>query len=447
MTTQEIDFFTLRRWQEPIWDCLSRKIVGVVHRRAGKTTLFQKRGLLTATTADRRHLPVSRRRLQANPPRVIHVLPSSIMWKRTGMWDALVMSAADIPGAQVAVTDKRIILPNGGVYQTGGMDEPDRWRGGYADLVIEDEADDVPAGGLDMVVVPMLTDFQGQRIKIGTPKGHGRLAEAYDKAGSDESASRFLLTWKDTNVFTSEEIEVIRRDMDDEEFEQEYNCSFTSPNSGSYYGKLLDVAIAEDRVRKVTYDPNLPVHTCWDLGMDDSTAIWCFQRSPGGEWRWLRYYEDNGQQLKDYAKYLHSLPYVYGKHYLPHDIEVRELGSGSRRITLMGLGIKPIIVVPAANPADRISAVKSILGRSYWDQDGCALGLKKLRAYRREWNDHMGIFRAEPVHDSASHCADAFGTGVQGSRDPENENKPKVPPYVPRVPLARPRTSGTWMSR
>jgi phage terminase large subunit len=446
MTTLEIDFFNLRRWQEPIWDCLSRNIVGVVHRRAGKTTLFQKRGLMTAAMADRVHIPLAKRRLKDNPPRVIHILPSSIMWVRTGMWDALVRAADDIPGARVAITDKRIILPNGGVYQTGGMDEPDRWRGGYADLVIEDEADDVTAGGLDMVVIPMLMDYEGQRIKIGTPKGHGRLADAYHKAGDDPNVSRFLLKWSDTGVFSQEQIEVIRRDMDDEEFEQEFNCSFTAPNSGSYYGRWLDAALREDRIRKVTWDPRLPVYTCWDLGMDDSTAIWWFQRSPGGEWRWLEYHEDNGPGLDHYARLVLSKPYTYGRHFLPHDVEVRELTNGgqSRRMFLSGLNIKPISVVPAANPADRVSAVRNILPRSFFDVQGCEVGLKKLRAYRRQWNEHMGVWRADPVHDGASHGADAIGTGVQGSRNPENENKPKLAPYVPK---AIPRLTGSWMGR
>jgi hypothetical protein len=364
------------------------------------------------------------------------------MWKRTGMWDSLVRAANAVPGAVIAVGDKRVILPNGGVYQTGGMDEPDRWRGGYADLIIEDEADDVTASGLDMVVIPMLADYDGQRVRIGTPKGNGRLAAAYDKC---DPSARFLLTWKDTGVFTEEQIAKIRDDMDPEEFEQEFNCSFTSPNSGSYYGKWLDEVIRDGRVCRVTYDPKLPVFTAWDLGMDDSTAIWWFQRSPGGEWRWLEYHEDSGQGFDYYAKLLHSKPYVYGKHYLPHDIEVRELSAGgkSRRTMLTGLGVKPIFVVPAANPADRVSAVRQILPRSWFDSKGCEVGLKKLRGYRRQWNEHMGVWRAEPVHDGASHGSDAIGTGVQGSTDPENVAKPILPPFVHR-PI--PPTSGGWAS-
>ena len=87
-----------------------------------------------------------------------------------------------------------------------------------------------------------------------------------------------------------------------------------------------------------------------------------------------------------------------------------------------------------------------IMPRSWFDKDGCAEGLKKLRAYKRQWNEQMGIWRAEPVHDSASHSADAFGTGVQGSTDPENESRPKIAPYISRALLVS-QTGGAWMAR
>lgn len=433
--------FAPRPWQIPLIECQALSIVAVVHRRAGKSTAFVWRGLRKALTHQRQHIPSGKRNLRADPPRVVHVLPGQVMWKRTGLWDKVTRAAETIPGSVVMKSEMRVVLPNGGVYQCGGMDKPDSWRGGYADEVIEDEADDVVASGLDMVVEPMLSDYQGSRVKIGTPKGNGRLAEAYDSANPD---ARFLLPYQSTGVLSTEQIARLRESLDAEEFAQELECSFTAPNSGSYYGKWLDAAALDQRITRVLYDPKLPVHTCWDLGMDDSTAIWWFQRSPGGEWRWLEYFEDSGPGLDFYAKMVREKPYVYGRHFLPHDVEVRELTNGgqSRRLYLKGLGINPISVVAAANPADRVTASRNVLPRSWFDAKGCETGLKKLRAYRRQWNEHMGVWRAEPVHDGASHCADSFGTGVQGSVSPEVENKPKLPPYVPpRIPPS----PGAWM--
>ena len=442
MTSQVVTLpFSPRPWQIPLIECAALSMVAVVHRRAGKSTAFVWRGLRKALTHQRQHIPESRRNLRADPPRVVHVLPGQVMWKRTGLWDKVTRAAETIPGAVVMKSEMRVVLPNGGVYQCGGMDKPDSWRGGYADEVIEDEADDVVASGLDMVVEPMLSDYEGARIKIGTPKGNGRLAQAYDEAPEN---ARFLLPYQTTGVLSTEQIQRLRESLDAEEFAQELECSFTAPNSGSYYGKWLDAAAVDQRITRVLYDPKLPVHTCWDLGMDDSTAIWWFQRSPGGEWRWLEYFEDSGPGLDFYAKMVREKPYVYGRHFLPHDVEVREMTNGgqSRRLYLKGLGINPISVVAAANPADRVTASRNALPRSWFDAKGCETGLKKLRAYRRQWNEHMGVWRAEPVHDGASHCADSFGTGVQGSVNPEVENKTKLPPYVPpRIPP----TPGAWL--
>lgn len=423
--------FCPRPWQIPLLEDKRRQMVAVVHRRAGKSTAFIWRGLRKALTEDRRHIPPHRRNLRADPPRVVHVLPAQVMWQRTGLWDKVARAAENIPGAVPWKSVLRVELPNGGVYQCGGMDRPDSWRGSYADEVIEDEADDVIAAGLDMVVEPMLADYDGARVKIGTPKGNGRLQAAYDAAAHTPGTSRYLLPWQMTGALDAAQIERLRATLDPEEFEQELGCSFTAPNSGSYYGKWLDEALRDERICRVTYDPRLPVHTCWDLGMDDYTAIWWFQRSPGGEWRWLEYYEDNRSSLETYAKIVHAKPYAYGRHYLPHDVEVQELGTGkSRRQTLQGLNIKPIKVVPAANPADRVSAARMILPRSFFDAKGCEVGLKRLRGYRRQWNEHMGVWRADPVHDQSSHCADALGTGVQGSTDPDREaDRPRIPAY------------------
>src|SRR5450631_4253100 len=122
-------------------ECRAPAMVAVVHRRAGKSTAFVWRGLRKALTEDRRHIPAGRRNLKADPPRVVHVLPAQVMWQRTGLWDKVARAAEMIPGAVPMKSVLRVELPNGGVYQCGGMDKPDSWRGGYAAEVIEDEAD------------------------------------------------------------------------------------------------------------------------------------------------------------------------------------------------------------------------------------------------------------------------------------------------------------------
>ncbi len=248
--------FAPREWQIPLIEDRKRSMVAVVHRRAGKSTAFVWRGLKKALTEDRAHIPERRRNLTADPPRVVHVLPAQVMWQRTGLWDKVARAAEMIPGAVAFKSVLRVELPNGGIYQCGGMDKPDSWRGGYADEVVEDEADDVIASGLDMVVEPMLADYSGSRIKIGTPKGNGRLAAAYDAAGHDDNSSRYLLPWQETGALDTAQVQRLRETLDEEEFAQELECSFNAPNSGSYYGRWLDDAMKQDRITRVPMTQN-----------------------------------------------------------------------------------------------------------------------------------------------------------------------------------------------
>jgi hypothetical protein len=167
--------FAPRAWQRPLIEDRARNIVAVVHRRAGKSTAFIWRGLRKAMTEERLHIPAHRRNLESDPPRVVHVLPAQVSWQRTGLWDKVALAAQKIPGAVAWKSVFRVELPNGGVYQCGGMDKPDSWRGGYADEVIEDEADDVIASGLDMVVEPMLSVRQLQATAMTVEVDDGTL--------------------------------------------------------------------------------------------------------------------------------------------------------------------------------------------------------------------------------------------------------------------------------
>lgn len=392
--------FTPRSWQIPLINDPGRRIVAVVHRRAGKSTGLMWRGIKRALSIPR----------TSPPPRVIHTLPYQVQWDRTGLWDRLASAGRDIPGAKVMKSEMRIILPNGATYQAGGMDKPDSWRGGYADEVILDEYDDTQAEGQATAIEPMLADFDGVLVRSGTPKGYGRLKSAYERAGAVNGWSRYLLRWQDTHALTDDAILSLRSEMTAEEFAQEMECSFETPNSGAYFARELQIAEAEGRIGAVPYDPRLPVWTSWDLGMDDSTAIWFVQMSPGGEIRWIDYHEAGGVGLETYAAECSRRGYTYAKHILPHDVDVRELGTGVSRLeVLTKLGVRPIKIVPAMKPIERINALRMMLSRSRFDAVKCRDGLKALWHYRREWNPGAEMFRPNPVHDWSSHSADSAG--------------------------------------
>ena len=176
---------------------------------------------------------------------------------------------------------------------------------------------------------------------------------------------------------------------------------------GAIYGSEIKLAQDQDRIGRVQVDPSLPVHTYWDLGIGDSTAIW-FAQFHLSEKRIVDYFEASGEGLPFYKRVLDEKGYLYGKHYAPHDIQVRELGSGKSRIEIAaGLGIK-FEVTPNIGVEDGIHAARLALKTCWFDAERCAAGLDALRHYRRDYNQKMGEFKASPVHDWSSHAADAF---------------------------------------
>jgi len=176
---------------------------------------------------------------------------------------------------------------------------------------------------------------------------------------------------------------------------------------GAIYRTELEALEQGGRLASIPYDPVLPVNTFWDLGVSDSTCIW-FTQQTGREIRVIDYYEASGEGLPHYAAILNGKGYVYGKHYAPHDIQVRELGSGRSRIeTAATLGIK-FQMAPNIPIEDGIHAARMILPRCYFDKAKTTRGFECLANYRREYNEKMGEFKSTPVHDWASHGADAF---------------------------------------
>jgi len=407
VTTQRVVLpFCPRAWQRGLIDDPAKRIVAVVHRRAGKSTALLWRGLMRAVTTAR---PL---------PRVVHILPYAVQWSRTGLWDQATRAAEAIPGAEVRKAAMSIKLPNGGVWQAGGADNQDSWRGGYADECILDEYDDTPASMVPLVIEPMLADRDGVLVRSGTPKGKGVLQAAYERGRTSSDYSTYLLDYTKTNALSEEAIRRLRQEMSEEEFEQELCCSFEAPNSGSYYGKLMQQAEEEGRITLVPHEPTLRVWTSWDLGISDATSIWFLQTLRSGEWRFIDYLEGSGESLEYYVRLLHQRGYSYERHVLPHDASVRELGSGKTRIeTFHGLGLRPTRVIRQHNVADGINAVRLVLPRCWFDARKCQEGIRALRNYRREWNEAAQTWRSQPVHDHASHGADSMRYMALGVRE------------------------------
>jgi phage terminase large subunit len=217
--------------------------------------------------------------------------------------------------------------------------------------------------------------------------------------------------------------------MSAEKYDWIWNGNPREMTEGSYYGKYLLKARDEGRITTVGIEPSLLVNTAWDLGVSDSTAIWFFQYLPAGgagEWRFIDYYEASGEGLPHYAEVLASKGYRYGKHIAPHDIAVRELGSGKSRIeTARGLGIH-FEIAPNLPVVDGIDAARSVIGAAWLDKDKCGEGLKALWAYQKERDEVHNCWKRTPLHDWTSHGADAFRYAAVGFLPPVKAVPPRT---------------------
>lgn len=175
---------------------------------------------------------------------------------------------------------------------------------------------------------------------------------------------------------------------------------------GAYYSQQIAQAEADGRITNVPVD-SLPVHTAWDLGYGDATAIWFFQLV-GLEVHFVDYYEASGEDLEHYARVLQDRKYLYGDHFAPHDARARRLSAPSIEDRARELGIDFIVLERDSNILAGIEVVRSMFHRFWFDKERCFQGIRALRSYRKEWNERRQCFNSRPLHDWASHGADAL---------------------------------------
>ena len=385
----------------------------VAHRRLGKTVLSVNQLISSALRCKKQH------------PRYAYIAPLRNQAKNVA-WDFLKQFSEPFRKGDPNIAELWVELVNGARIQLFGADNPNAMRGMYLDGVVFDEYGDMDPTTWTQVIRPLLSDRMGWAIFIGTPKGQNGFYDLHTAAQSDAEWYAATFPASATGIIDENELAASRKVMSDAEYKQEFECSFQAPNIGAYYGDAMDFADNEKRIRNVPWEASIPVDTAWDLGMDDATAIWFVQRV-GMEIRVIDYYESSGAALTHYAGLLKSKPYVYGKHYLPHDAAVKELGTGMSRVeVLQGLGIQPRIV-PAQSVEDGINAVRMILPKCWFDVEKTAKGVKALRSYQREWVPKLGTWRSSPKHDQWSHGADAFRYYAMGYQKPESKAAIKYP--------------------
>ena len=382
-----------RKHQKEVHNNLKRFNVLVCHRRFGKTVLCINEILKKAM---QNTLP---------RPRYYYLAPTYSMAKRTA-WDYLKEYTGVLPNVQYHETELRADLPNGARIQLLGCERPDSLRGLYIDGVILDEVAQMPPRLWTEIIRPALSDREGWMVAIGTPQGHNAFFDLYDYANHQEGWYAETFKSSETGIISDLELNEAKHLMPDEVYEAEFECSFDSAAIGSIYAKGLTKADEEGRITKVPYQTDIKVNTFWDLGMQDKTAIW-FVQIKGSAFHIIDYYENSGESLEFYASVLDEKKYLYDTHYLPHDANVRELGTGVSRVeTAQSLGMRTSIV-PKLSIDDGINAVRMLLSRCWFDHEKCKDGLDALRQYRWAVSD-KGEVKNRPEHSWCSHAADAF---------------------------------------
>ena len=369
-----------------------RFAVVVAHRRFGKTVAALNHLIREAVLNEK------------ETPRYAYIAPTYGQAKRVA-WDYLVKYTTPLGGTN-NISELRVDFW-GRRIQLYGSDNPDSLRGQFFDGVIIDEVGDQNPKIWTDIVRPALTDRKGWCLFIGTPKGHNHFKELRDRAEKEEGWGLLEFKASETGVVDETELKAAKNEMGEDKYRQEFECSFDAAVEGSYYGTMLNELEEKKHMQEIPREEISRTFTAWDLGMGDSTSIWVAQLV-GTEVRLIDYYENHGVGLDHYVKWIKDNDYSKAEHILPHDVRVRELGTGKSRLEMLedsGLEVK---IAPRMGLDDGIQAVRRLLPRCWFNVPKVQNGLNCLRNYRRDYDEKRKIFFERPLHDWSSHGSDSF---------------------------------------
>ncbi len=397
--------FKPREYQLPILDAIVNKgykrVISILPRRAGKDI-----------TAWNLCIREALRRVGT----YYYVFPTYAQAKKV-IWDASTIDGKRfineyIPDEVVASKngqEMKIRFTNGSLIQMVGSDNIDGLVGtNPLGVVFSEYAIQDPRAY--NFLRPILMANDGWCVFISTPRGKNHLWELWNIANQNPNEwFAYKLTVEDTNHISLHEIEREKAQglMSEDFIQQEFYTSFEMGVEGSYYAKYLDKMRVKGQIGQVPWEASFKVHTAWDIGVRDSTTIIFFQ-TIGQTVRIIDCYENSKVGLEHYIKVLDQKPYKYGKHIAPHDIRVREFGTGMTRVEkARQLGIN-FTIAPDVSIEDGIEAVRSALSKVWIDEVQCMPLIKALENYRQEWDGKRKIYKGHPLHDFSSHWADSM---------------------------------------
>lgn len=311
--------------------------------------------------------------------------------------------------------EMKIHFKNGSIWQLVGADNVDSLVGSNPKGIVFSEWPLMNPRTYQFLR-PILAVNKGWAMFIYTPRGKNHAYRFHQQAQNDPEMFSQTLTIDDTGILTRADIEREKRldpDLTEDLVQQEFYCNFEASIPGAYYSDQVKLAREQKRIGKVDYDPDLLVHTAWDLGYDDATAIIFFQLL-GREIRIIDYAEHNGESILFYSSLLEQKKYRYGTHYLPHDAAAKELGSGkSIEEQLQEAGVNGTEIVTMVPVDHGIQSVRRLFNRFYFDAERCEHLIDCLTQYHKELDEDRStpghpFYRSKPEHDWASHGADAL---------------------------------------
>ena len=379
------------------------------HRRFGKTVLCINQ-LIKCAMMNKNH-----------NPRYAYIAPTYKQAKSIA-WDYLKHYAKNIPGTKFNETELRADFINSSRITLLGAESFDNLRGNYYDGVIVDEMADISSSLVEEVLTPALSDRKGFMYLIGTPRGMQTVFyEYFIKAKGDKKWFSYTAKASDTKIVDQEELDQALTMMGRAKYDQEFECSWQGHLPGSIYTDEITDMEDEKRMTAVPYDPSALVHTAWDIGFNDATAIIFFQNI-GHAIHIIDCYSNRNKPFPYYNEILKEKAYSYGKHFGPHDLEQTEFSSGkSRRETAYSYGIH-FRIAPKMLLEDGIHAVKMVLPRCKLDVDNCKPLIDALRHYHRKFSEKDRIFKTKPVHDWSSHFADSIRVLATGFHEQKLSN-------------------------
>ena len=425
-----MEFERLVRWyQRPFHEAWvtgkKKRLIEIAHRRWGKDEIS------LMATCELAHKRVAS---------YWHCLPEYEQ-ARKALWDAINphtgkrrIDEAFPPEIRESKDEQKMFikLRCGSTWQLIGSDRYDSLVGsGVAGVVFSEWALANPASWA--YIRPMLEENDGWASFITTPRGRNHAKAMYDMARGNPRWFAEVSTVHDTGALSAESIEeslkeyiaLYGEDIGRAQFEQEYLCSFNAAILGAFYAREMLAVRNDGRMGEFEPDEGSPVHTAWDLGVRDSTAIWWFQIK-GKQVFIVDYYVNHNVGIDHYAEVCHSKPWKRGIDYVPHDARVKEWGTGKTRVeTMFSHKLNPS-VVPIASKMDGINAVRKLLPNCVFHNRTEEKGMAALEMYRREWDVDKKTFKSTEEHDWSSHGADAFRYLAMAARE-----APIAPPPKP----------------